>query len=494
MDNIRPEETLREVTLERDLYLRLLELHQHEEVEPFLEQALDLLVDTSKAERGYIELHDPESLDCRPRWWHSKGISDEEIAGVRAQLSGNLIAEALVRGEVVESACAVSDSRYQDHESVRRNSIRAVLCAPIGLQQPVGVLYLQGRVGDTPFEQSDRRRAQAFAQYIGPHALRIIARRNERDENDPTRALREELEVSELLGRTPELAEILAGIASMAKSDEAVLLTGPAGVGKSLTARLIHKNSERRDAPFVHVECGRGEPAEEQLLGENAREGLLAAKGGTLYVEDVGDLSKAAQLHLLELLGGCRVAPGKGQTPCSIDLRLLVSSSADPRELVRDGVLRRDLCDRLEQKIFDLASLSRRIDDISMLAQHFCALVCESHRLPQLRLSFAAVTALEDHDWTGNLDELESLLQLAALAASQRGLCMIERRHLFPGLGGDSLEDDPSWIARNHQFQSNLLDETLRECDWNVAKTARKLGLARSHVYNKIKKFELRRK
>ena len=483
---------IREVTLERDLYLRLLELHQHEEVEPFLEHALDLLVDTSKAERGYIELHNPESRDCLPRWWHSKGISDEEIAGVRAQLSGNLIAEALVRGEVVESACAVSDSRYQDHESVRRNGIRAVLCAPIGLQQPVGVLYLQGRIGDTPFEQSDRRRAQAFAQYIGPHALRIIARRNERDENDPTRALREDIEVSELLGRTPELAAILAGIALMAKSDEALLLTGPAGVGKSLTAKLIHMNSERRDAPFVHVQCGRGESAEEQLLGQNASAGLLAAAGGTLYFEDVGELSKAAQLHLLGLLAGRSVAP-RGRKPRKVDLRLLVSSSADPRELVRDGVLRSDLCDRLELQILDLPSLSKRVDDISMLAQHFCAQACESHRLPQLRLSFAAMTALEDHDWTGNLDELESELERAAVAASEQGLCMIERRHLFPGLGGDASEDDPSWSARNHQFQSSLLDETLRECDWNVAKTARKLGLARSHVYNKIKKFDLRR-
>ncbi len=490
MDAIRRDESIRELTSERDLYRNLLELNLHEEVEPFLEHALDLLVDTSRAERGYIELHSPESRGCLPRWWHSKGISNEEIVGVRAQLSGNLIAEALVRGEVVESACAVSDSRYQDHESVRRNGIRAVLCAPIGLRQPVGVIYLQGRIGDTPFEQSDRRRAQAFAQYIGPHAQRIIARRSERDENDPTRVLREELQVDELLGRSPELAKILAGIARAAKSDEAVLLTGPAGVGKSLVAGLIHRNSKRQEAPFVRVSCGEGEAGWQPLLGENGA-GLFELLGGTLFVEEVSDLPEEAQDRLLELLNGQSVDPGSGQKPRGVDLRLLVSSSADPRELVRHGVLCDDLCARLEQRRLDLPPLSERVDDISTLAEHFCARVCSSHRLPQLRLSFAAVTALEDHEWTGNLDELQSKLLRAALAANQQGFNMIERRHLFPEIREDS--QGHTWSERNYVFQRTLLYETLKDCNWNVAKTARRLDLARSHVYNKINKFGISR-
>ncbi|HFE44509.1 MAG TPA: sigma-54-dependent Fis family transcriptional regulator, partial [Nannocystis exedens] len=317
---------------------------------------------------------------------------------------------------------------------------------------------------------------------------RIVIRRSERDESDPTRVLREELGADEWIGRSSELAEILAGIARVAKSDEAVLLTGPSGVGKSLAAGLIHRNSKRQDAPFVSVSCGEGKPARGLLLEKS----FAAAVGGVLFVEEVGDLPEEAQVRLLELLNGQSVDLGEGQKSRSVDLRWLVSSSADLRELVRHGVLRGDLCAYLEkQRRLDLPALSERVDDISMLAEHFCRQICNSNRLPQLRLSFAALRALEDHEWTGHLDELQSMLLQGALAASRQGIHMIERRHLFPdvreGLSGRT------WSERNFVFQRSLLNEMLRECDWNVAKTARVLDLARSGLYEKIRKFGISR-
>ena len=131
---------LEAVKRERDLYLRLLGLNTLGSIEPFLEDALGLLCEALGVERGYIELYSAESRDCDPPWSLAMGIPDEEILGVRAQLSSNLIAGAMARGEVIESACAVQDSRFEELESVRRNEIRTVLCVPIGLQQPVGVL------------------------------------------------------------------------------------------------------------------------------------------------------------------------------------------------------------------------------------------------------------------------------------------------------------------------------------------------------------------
>ncbi len=491
MDSSSFDETVRALTCERDLYLKLLELNTHEQIEPFLEEALELLVDSSRAERGYIELYSPESRDCSPPWWFAEGFSAEELIGVRRQLSGQLIAGALARAEVVETACAVRDSRYEDIDSVRRNSIRAVLCAPIGVRQPVGVVYLQGRVGDTPFDTLDRRRIEAFARHLGPHAGRIVAANTERDRNDPTQGLRQELKVESFLGRTAAVAQVLTSIAFTAKIDAIVQLCGPSGVGKSLVARLIHENSRRCDAPFVHLNCG-DDDAEEQLFG-GGRSGLLArAEKGTLFLEEIGELSPSAQERLMAVLERrSHAAPGEGAG--ENDVRILVSSSMDLRERARKGMLRNDLCYQLEVMKTHLPPLSERGEDISELAQHFCAKVCEEKHLSRLRLSLGAITALEAHEWSSNLDELQEVIVRAAIAADGQGLGMIDRRHVFPDVYDESPDSALSYSEATRRFQRRLLERTLVECEWNVTQTARKLEVARSHVYNLIQSFKIER-
>ena len=495
MESSSFEETLRALTRERDLYLKLLELNTHEQIEPFLEEALLLLVDSSRAERGYIELYSPESRDCSPPWWYAEGITEEELLGVRHQLSGQLIAGALARAEVVETACAVQDSRYEDIDSVRRNSIRAVLCAPIGVRQPVGVVYLQGRIGDTPFDARDRRRIEAFAQHLGPHAGRIVAAHTERDKNDPTRSLRKELNVESFLGRTAAVAQVLTSIAFTAKIDAIVQLCGPTGTGKSLVARLIHDNSPRREAPFVHLNCS-DDDAEERLFGGGGSGGsslLTRAHMGTLFLEEVGELSPSAQERLMAVLESRSQAAVADGESCEHDVRILVSSSIDLRELARKGGLRNDLCYQLEVMKTHLPPLSERSDDISELAQHFCAKVCAENHLSRLRLSLGAITALEAHEWTSNLDELRQVIARAALAADSQGLGMIDRRHVFPDVYEESPDNALSYSEATRRFQRRLLERMLGECEWNVTQTARRLEVARSHVYNLIQSFKIER-
>jgi len=470
---------------ERALYLRLLELNMHETIESFLVEALEMLCETSGAARGYIELYRPESRDCDPPWSHAQGIPDAELLGVRKKLSSNLIAGPLANGEIVESACAVDDSRFVDHKSVRENGIRTVLCAPIGLQEPVGVLYLEGRAGDVPFDASDRRRAQAFAQHVAPHAGRIIAANGQREQSDPTRALRRGLGVEALVGRSKAIAQVLTSLSFAVKNEALVLLEGPSGVGKSLVARLIHNNSDRGGAPFVHVHCGETEGLGERLADPS---GLFAqARGGTIFLEEIGEMPKAAQDSLLAALKGL-----SGETE-GADVRLIASSAMDLGELARKGTLRSELFYRLEVLKISLPPLSERVEDISELAQHFCAQVCKQRRLPRLRLSLGAIKALETHEWTSNVDELERAIQAAAVMAAEQGLNMIARRHVFPERYRESPDSELSYSEATRRYQQRFVERILKECGGNVAKTARRLDLARSHVYNLMSGFGIKR-
>ncbi len=436
---------------------------------------------------------DANHVDMKVEWARMLKISDEELLGVRHQLSGNLIAGALARGEVVETACAVQDSRFQDIDSVRRNSIRAVLCAPIGVRQPVGVVYLQGRVGDTPFDAHDRRRVETFAQHVGPHAGRIVAAHTEREQNDPTRALRADLKVETLLGRSAAIAQVLTSIAFTRGMDASVQICGPTGVGKALVARLIHDNSPRHEGPFVHLHCG-DDDAEERLFGGDKSSGLLVrAQGGTLFLEEVGELTPSAQERLMAALESRSQAPLHADEDRTYDLRILVSSSVDLRDLARSGGLRNDLCYQLEVMKVSVPPLSERVEDISELARHFCAQVCADKRLSRLRLSLGAITALEAHEWASNLDDLRETIGRAAVAVDAQGLGMIERRHLFPDVYDESPDSALSYSEATRRFQRRLLERTLKDCDWNVTRSAKRLDVARSHVYNLIHSFQIPR-
>ncbi|MEZ4454456.1 MAG: sigma 54-interacting transcriptional regulator [Nannocystaceae bacterium] len=482
-----------QIVKERDLYLRLLELNTHEDLQPFLEEALALIVETSGAERGYLELYDPSDRSELPRWWIRQGIGEEELDNVRKQLSSRIIARALATGELVETASAVLDSRFSDSESVRRNQIRAVLCAPIGVSPPVGVLYLQGRIGGSFFSPEDRRRAQAFARHLGPLAGRVVARHSARVNSDPTVPYREKFELTPLIGRSSPLSRVLAGICVAAPLGVTVLLSGATGSGKSLAARVIHDNGPRAHAPFVPFSCAH-DGAETLLFGALGAPGrVVDADGGTLYLDEIGELSAGAQAKLLQLLDTRRFVPIGASAPITADVRLIASTTTPLTELVASGRFREDLLYRIQVLTIPVPSLAERREDIGLLAQHFCAQACARHSLARLRLSLGALETLEVQEWPGNIRELANVVEHAVLWATGHGALMIERAHLFPELAVEPAEENLSWQESTRRFQKRLLERALVESEWSISKAARRLDLARSHIYNLIATFGIQR-
>jgi Nif-specific regulatory protein len=497
---------------ERDLYRRLLDLDGQRALEPFLAEALALVTDATGARCGYLELQGRDgAAGPGERYSIARGCSSEELATIRFVISRGIVAEALATGRTVSTSSAALDPRFRERDSVRAAAIDAVLCAPIGEDPPLGVVYLSGRSGGPgPWSEADHALVERFARHLAPRAGRLLAECASREAADPTRDLRARLRLDGVIGRSAAFADAVRQAALVAPLDVHVLLTGDSGTGKSQLARVIHDNSPRARGPFVEVNCAALPEGlvESELYG--AREGahstarrelvgkVAGAEGGTLSLDEISELAPAAQAKLLHLLQSREYYPLGAAQPLRADVRLIAASNVDLEAAVAEKRFRDDLYFRLSVLPIRMPSLAERREDVPELAAFFCAHACGRHRLPALVLSPAALRAATEAPWPGNVRQLAHVVEAGAIRAAGEGAAQIEARHLFPATapGGPARAPEaepPSFQEATRRFQRELLQRTLEATSWNVTETARQLDLARSHVYNLIRAFGLER-
>lgn len=499
------DQSLEQLRQERDLYLRLLRLGQRTGMDEMLAEALRLIVDVSTARQGYLELHEGEN--STPRWWIAHGFSDQELAHVRDTISKGIIGEAVATGRTVNTPSALLDPRFQDLASVRLNKIEAVLCTPIGQDTPRGVLYLQGRARPGLFTEDECTRAETFAAHLAPLVDRVLERQRAHEQDDPTQPLRSTIRVDGIIGRSAPVAAMLKQVSVIAPLDVSVLLTGENGTGKSQLARAIHDNGPRAAGPFIEVNCATlpEQLVESELFGAlpgahstatRRMEGKVsAAEHGTLFLDEVGDLSLAVQAKLLQLLQSKEYYPLGSAKALRADIRLLAATNTDLRQAVAEKRFREDLYYRLHVLPLRVPSLSERRADIAELATYFCSQTSAHHNLPACSLSRGALRALESAPWPGNIRQLQHAIEAAIIRATGEGAAQLEAIHIFPetataaphSSGPATLQD------ATRAFQAQLIGETLAQTGWNIVETSRRLDVARSHLYTLIRAFGLKR-
>ena len=489
---------------ERDLYRRLLELAHETASQRFLEEALALLVDAIGADQGYVELYDDPERTEEPRWWRAHGLSAERIPDVRRTISRGIIAAAVGSGRTIVTPDALVDQRWQGRESIRRGSVRAVVCSPIGDDPPRGVVYLTADPG-RPFSEDDRRCVELVTRHLAPLVDRLVLQQRLDDSRDATRAFRERLRLDGLIGRSAAMADVLREVAISAPSSKTVLLTGDTGTGKSEIARVIHDNGPRARRPFVEVNCTSlpHELAEAELFGYQRgaftgavrdHVGLVGqAEGGTLFLDEIGDLPLALQGKLLQLLQSKRYRPlsleqGEGLVA---DIRIIAGTNVDLDRAVAERAFRQDLLYRLSVIALRMPSLAERRDDIAELAATFCAETCQTEGHAARALSGDAVRALETAEWPGNVRQLQNVVASGVLHAVEEGTLQVERRHLFRDGSRQSPEGTAAVTYQDatRQFQKEFLERTLAECEGNVSGAARRIDVSRTYLHALLKGF-----
>ena len=228
---------------------------------------------------------------------------------------------------------------------------------------------------------------------------------------------------SSIIGETDEINQIKEMIEKVAPSDARVLVTGANGTGKELVARSLHDNSGRKSNPFIEVNCAAipSELIESELFGHEKGAFTSAIKqkkgkfelanGGTIFLDEIGDMSASAQAKVLRALQENVIQRVGGEKDIKVDARVIAATNKDLRKEIAEGNFREDLFHRLAVILIHVPSLNDRRDDIPLLADHFLTIICAEHGIPRKSFSDGAVDALKAVDWSGNIRELRNIIE-----------------------------------------------------------------------------------
>jgi two-component system nitrogen regulation response regulator NtrX len=312
----------------------------------------------------------------------------------------------------------------------------------------------------------------------------------------------------EIVGTSYPIRQVLERIERVAPTDARVLITGENGTGKELVARAIHRLSPRAERPFVEVNCAAipSELIESALFGhmKGSFTGAVAdragkfeqADTGTLFLDEIGDMSKDAQAKVLRALEQGVVTRVGGSKAIEVDVRVVAATNHDLGKQIDEGNFREDLFYRLNVVPIQMPPLRERRDDIPMLVQHFTDMMARREGMSPRSFETAAIERLQSFTWPGNVRELRNTVERLLILASG-DLVRVEDVDLLAtgrsagaGLGGELLATESFSDFKDGAERAYILQK-LRENDWNVAETARRIDMPRSNLYKKIERFGL---
>ncbi len=310
-------------------------------------------------------------------------------------------------------------------------------------------------------------------------------------------ALEEKYHFKNIIGTTPQMRSVYEMIGKVARTSATVLLTGESGTGKELIARAIHYASERRDNRFVALSCGALPESllESELFGheKGAFTGALSkkevlcerAEGGTIFLEEVGDLSPATQVKLLRVLQEREFQRVGGTEIIHVDIRLLSATHEDLTALMSEGKFREDLYYRLNVVTIEVPPLRERKDDIPLLVRHFIGKYGER---PQDGISEEAAHLLLCYDWPGNVRELENAIE-RMLTLKKGSIAAVDDLPDYIRLPCSSPQKkiSPNFREERRHFERVFLKKALDACGGNVSAAAKSVGLSRRQFYEKMK-------
>lgn len=307
----------------------------------------------------------------------------------------------------------------------------------------------------------------------------------------------EDLPETEMIGSSPGMVDIYKVLSRVAPTDASVLIEGETGTGKELVARMIHRNSQRADGPFVPVDCGSIAPSllESELFGatkgaytgsDRDRVGVFeAANRGTVFLDEIGDIELSFQLKLLRFLQEKEIRPLGAPRSRPVDVRVVAATNRDVQKLVEQGKFREDLWFRLNVVRITLPPLCERRGDVALLA-HFFLKKYNQRYLQNARLMESALRAMEEYSWPGNVRQLQHMMErLVILAPGGR----IDAEAVRDAI--QSMEPRESAGETLADTEAEQIRRVLAATNGNKSRAAKILGIERKTLYRKLERMGL---
>jgi transcriptional regulator with GAF, ATPase, and Fis domain len=481
----------------------ILELHK------VLETLLDLFVEMTHAERGFIMLD-----------WQSgkvevgRDFTDEALRGDRLAMSRTVLKDVAQTGTSVFVEDALTQQAYGSRDSIVALSLRSFYCVPMVQDGIVrGLCYTDSRRPGPSLTSEDRELMEEFAAQA---AIAIEnARKHEELRKDKQRLEEENRELREmvagrhgydqLIGESESMRRVTETLKRIESSTATVLIQGETGTGKELIARAIHAHSPRNREVLISVNCG-AIPAslvESELFGAvkgaftDARQDrvgrIASANRGTLFLDEVGELPLDVQVKLLRVLQEGEVTPVGSDTTVAVDLRVIAATNRDLESAIQKGTFREDLYYRLHVIPVDVPALRDRGTDILLLAEEFLRRYAAEADKVIPGFDDAARRWMLQYAWPGNVRQLQNAIQ-RAVVLGEAG------RHLPVSMFADYAKDGEQVSRPRGGTLRQILDAVeaeevqrgLSEADGVVSRAAQNLGVSRQHLHNLIRKHGLR--
>ncbi len=479
------------------------------DVSQVLSLAMDEAIQASGAERGMIILIDDGGQILIEA---ARNLEQRDLEDPENEISHKIIKAVAASGTPVCLKNALEDGQYKRSASVLRLRLLSVLCLPLVYGKTFGVLYLDNRKLTGIFSDATAAFMGEFADFISRAAFRTLERRQlECQISYLESELRQRYRFDSIVGHDPKLLEVLRVVAQVADTHASVLIQGESGTGKELIARALHYNSRRRDNLFYALNCAAipENLLESELFGyvkgaftgaTRDRHGCFGrADGGTIFLDEIGDMPLTLQSKLLRILQTGEYSPLGSDQLCHCDVRIVAATSKNLQKWMESGNFRQDLFYRLNVVDLQLPPIRERRGDILALIYHFLGDFCRQAGKPPLRLAVDAEAALLVYDYPGNIREIENIIQRAVVLAEDDS---IELRHLPEKLTRSPkrirLKPAPTRFKEAKQevvesFERQFLQQCLSESGGNISLAARRAGMHIKNFFAKMQKYEIDR-
>lgn len=325
------------------------------------------------------------------------------------------------------------------------------------------------------------------------------------NKSEPTKDI--VLDYDELIGESEEIYKVKQAIFNAAKTNTRVFIYGENGTGKELVARMIYKNSNRKDKPFIDINCAAipEELIESELFGHEkgaftgANERRIGkfelANGGILFLDEICDMSLTTQAKVLRVIEEQTITRVGGSEKINIDVRIIAATNVDPLQAIKEGKFREDLYYRLNVIPIIMPPLRERISDIPILLNYFLKKTIENNELKPKIFTNPAIDLLCQYSWPGNVRELKNIVERLAILTDKEEIGIEEVREGLFNVLSDLDKDDLTNLdlkSARREFEKNYILKALKQFDGNISKTAKFLGMERTHLHKKIKNLNIK--
>jgi transcriptional regulator with GAF, ATPase, and Fis domain len=455
-----------------------------------------------------------------------------EVSEDLSQISRSVAERVLREGRPLRVDNAGEDRDLKSHRSVILLGLKSIFCAPIAANRKVvGVLYLIHRFRPSLFDRRTEGILQSFADQAGlaienARLVAALAEKNKdlEQEVEALRAAPRSEDYPEIVAQSPAMERVFGLLDRISASNLSVLIQGESGTGKELVARALHRRSGRK-GKCVAINCG-ALPAnlvESELFGYKAgaftdaktdKKGLLEeAQGGTIFLDEIGDLDLALQVKLLRALQEREVVRLGDTVPVPIDVRLVTATHRNVKRLIEEGRFREDLFYRIAEIQVELPPLRERKEDIPPLVGHFVEKFAAEQKLPRPpKVSRDLLKAFLAYPWPGNVRELGNRVRVACALSDGKTVQLADlpetdRRALSetpplprsptaspqpasPSFFKEMIEGGKSW----REIETAVMAKALIYFDFDVAQTAGALGVGTATLYNRLQRERIRKR